>query len=347
MIVYWFLFVFFAVGALEHANWHPQQRQRTGLGFLAGFLFVTIAISFRYKVGADWDNYIRIFEQTDNLSLMSLLRNGDPFYQFINWLAHQLGVGIWLVNSICGVIFTWGLWRFCKVQPSPWLAATLAIPYLVIVVAMGYSRQAVALGILMAGLARVCRGGSVARFVPYVAIAGGFHATAVIMFPIVALASKRNRLVNVAFVVFCSYFLYETFLSNAIGKYVYYVQAGYSSQGALIRIVMNAIAAVLFCIGAQRLQFDSLERAIWRNFTLVALGILVAYFLFPSSTALDRISLYLIPLQIAVLGRLAFIGSSPTLGTLSVGLYLAVVQCVWLNFAQHARFWVPYHFYPL
>ena len=45
--------------------------------------------------------------------------------------------------------------RFCLAQADPWLSVLIAIPYMVIVVAMGYTRQAVALGILMVGLAAV------------------------------------------------------------------------------------------------------------------------------------------------------------------------------------------------
>lgn len=54
--------------------------------------------------------------------------------------------------------------RFARSQPDPWLAVLVAVPYLVIVVAMGYSRQAVAIGILLAGLGRLERGGSTLHF---------------------------------------------------------------------------------------------------------------------------------------------------------------------------------------
>ena len=38
-------------------------------------------------------------------------------------------------------------WFFVRRQPMPWLGLLVAIPYLVIVVGMGYSRQAIALGL--------------------------------------------------------------------------------------------------------------------------------------------------------------------------------------------------------
>ena len=33
-------------------------------------------------------------------------------------------------------------------------------------------------------------------------------------------------------------------------------------------------------------------------------------------------------------------------GTFLVIAYAAAVQLTWLTFAHHARYWVPYHFWP-
>jgi hypothetical protein len=40
------------------------------------------------------------------------------------------------------------------------------------------------------------------------------------------------------------------------------------------------------------------------------------------------------------------LGQHRTTGIAGVLLYMISVQYVWLNFAQHARFWVPYQLYP-
>jgi hypothetical protein len=67
------------------------------------------------------------------------------------------------------------------------------------------------------------------------------------------------------------------------------------------------------------------------------------FFLVPSTAALDRIALYLIPLQLAVLSRPKSIFPNEGIGTFLVILYCAAIQFTWLNYAHHARFWVPYH----
>jgi hypothetical protein len=80
---------------------------------------------------------------------------------------------------------------------------------------------------------------------------------------------------------------------------------------------------------------------------LAAVGFLILLFVLPSSTAVDRMSLYIMPLQIAVLARIPLAFNSTFGGRFAVVGYLALVEFVWLNFAQHAHFWVPYQFYPI
>ena len=65
-----------------------------------------------------------------------------------------------------------------------------------------------------------------------------------------------------------------------------------------------------------------------------------------TSTAVDRLSLYIIPLQMAVLARMPRALDSPIL-RVTIMLYSAAVLFVWLGFATHAQYWLPYRFYPL
>ena len=79
------------------------------------------------------------------------------------------------------------------------------------------------------------------------------------------------------------------------------------------------------------------------------LGLLFAL---PSSTAVDRLALYIIPLQLVVLSRVPDAFPSRDGGRnvqllVTIILYSAAIQFVWLTFANHAEFWLPYQFYPL
>ena len=63
------------------------------------------------------------------------------------------------------------------------------------------------------------------------------------------------------------------------------------------------------------------------------------------STAMDRVSLYFIPLQVAVFASLPVLMRSrfePKFMTLMVIAYYASVYIVWLGFAAWAYMWLPY-----
>lgn len=348
MTPYILLFFYFAAGALLFGSARRETVTQPGVLFTAGAIIMTALIGLRYQVGGDWISYLFIYDHAGSLAIADAMSLGDPGYQFINWISYQLEVKVWLVNLISGALFVSGLFRFSRTQPDPWLAVLVAIPYMVIVVAMGYTRQSVALGFLMAGIADVLRGSSVIRFALYVVAAALFHKTAVVAFPLVAFAIERNRFVN--FLVFIALvpLLYDLFLGNSMDDFVQnYIHTPYSSQGAAIRIAMNVVAVLAFWLRSGSMQFGNVERRMWMNFSLASIAAMAMLVLFPSSAAIDRLSLYLIPLQIAILGRLPKIFRSRLFGTTVVVGYCLSVELVWLNFAQFASKWLPYHFYPV
>ena len=346
MFPYWLLFAYVAGGALlSETRRHPNQLVSSF--FVGGIVLIALMIGLRYDVGADWETYKLLFSYAGYTDLERSLALGDPAYQMLNWVVRQIGGEFWLVNFICAIIFSWGLLRFTQVQPIPWLALLVAVPYLVIVVAMGYSRQAVAIGVLMAGLAAVQRGATTIRFAMYVAVAALFHKTAVVALPLVVFSSERNRLVNMLAGLLAIYMFYNSFLADSVDKFVSnYIKAEYSSQGAAIRVVMNMVPATVFFFFRHRLGFSERERRVWFYHSVAAVGLLVLLMVLPSSTAVDRLALYVMPLQIAVLSRAPII-LGVRAGTILVLVYSLAVQFVWLNFASHAKYWLPYQFYPL
>lgn len=347
MIVYWLLFAYFAFGAIISGPPGAIEKRGSVL-FVVGALLISLIVGLRFKVGGDWASYQFIYDRAGEMTFSEALSIGDPAYQAVNWITYQLGARIWLANTVCAAIFAWGLSRFCRIQPSPWIAAAVAIPYMVIVIAMGYTRQAVALGLMMAGVAGFLRGDTVVRFAAYVAAAALFHKTAVVALPLVGLASERNRFVNVLIVAGASVLFYDAFLGDAMDHFVQnYVRTPYSSQGAMIRVSMNVLAAVSLWLGRRKFDFTGIERKVWNNFAIASLGSLALFTIMPSSTAIDRISLYLIPIQIAVFSRIPHLFKSKAVGIAAVLAYCFAVEFTWLNYAQFSSAWVPYSFYPI
>ncbi len=351
MLPYWILFTVFAAGALQYGRKAVAGTQTAPLLGIAS-LIIVVMVGFRYEVGADWSTYIEIYDTAREIDWDEIHTYGDPGYLLLNRIAQSLRVEVWIVNLACAIIFTFGLVKFARQQPNPWLAILVGVPYLVIVVAMGYSRQAVAIGLIMAALAAFERH-KIIPFLIYIVVATTFHKTAIIILPLVALTAVRHRVIIAVIVAVMGYALYNRFLEGGMDKLLTnYIEAEYSSQGAAIRVAMNLVPAAIFLLFQKRFLLTEQQRKLWRNFSLAAFAMLALLFLLPSSTAVDRIALYIIPLQLVVLSRLpdAFPsaqGHRNVQLVIGVILYSAAIQFVWLTFANHAEYWVPFHFYPL
>jgi hypothetical protein len=346
VLAYWAIFSYFALGAFAEARSPPDFGRRRPFWIFGGVI-IALMIGLRYKVGADWFTYEFIFERATYLSFSKALAIGDPAYQALNWVVGRLGAEVWVVNLVCAILFTVGLFRLARVQPAPWLAVLIAVPYMVLVVSC-YTRQGAALGILMAGLASLVRRGSLLRFVIYVAVAAAFHRTAIAMLPLAVFAKPTNRFLNLLGGLAACYALYDFFLADSMETFVEnYIQTKYNSQGAAIRIAMEVMAAFIFWAKRKEFGFPPFEDRLWLFFSLASVAALAFLVLSPSSTAVDRLSLYLMPLQLVILSRVPFVYTSRYVGVAAVLAYSFAVLFVWLNFAVHAQYWLPYQLYPI
>jgi len=340
MLPYWIFFLIPAVGVLSQRRMTPASR--TAMWWLIGALFA-LAIGLRHQVGGDWGAYLRYLERGYTLSFAEVLTSGDPGYIAVNWLVAQFGGSIYWVNLICGVILMAGVVTFARRQPLPWLALLVAVPYLIIVVGMGYSRQAVALGFILLGLVAL-GDGQVRRFVLLVLIGAAFHKSAVLMLPVAGLAASQSRLVSLAWAASATLVGGYIFLFDSVDAlWTNYVEADYQSQGGLIRVLMNAVPAGLFLLLNRYMRLSEDERRLWWWMSIFAIACIPLVML--SSTATDRVALYLIPIQLFVFARLHQITRDTTLRAfivLGVVAYYALVQAVWLFMAAHAFAWLPY-----
>jgi hypothetical protein len=347
MLVYWLMFLLPAWASLFRMR---STRAAALSGWTAAWLTLTLLIGYRHKVGADWFNYIGHLDIVNYLSFWEAIQRFDPGHGAMNWLSYQMGWGVYGINLAYGAVFSLGLIAFCRAQPRPLLALTVAIPYLVVVVAMGYSRQGVAIGLAFFALLALAERNTL-KFVIYVAIAALFHKSAVVLIPIAALASTERKVWTVVWVGATTVLFYFLYLQEAADSLISgYVDVQMASQGGAIRVAMNAVPAVLFLLNRKHFRLDKAELALWTWISLIALLFVPILILSPSSTAVDRVALYFIPLQIYVFSRLP--GAlwrgrrrSAVLG--GVALYYGLVMFVWLNYATHAYAWLPYQFYPL
>ncbi|MEO5658922.1 MAG: EpsG family protein [Polaromonas sp.] len=351
MLPYWFLFGVAAWMAVTQLRPATVATRRWPDWWRVMFVFLVLMIGLRHEVGGDWSNYLPMVKDATHQTLTEAALRSDPAYGLLNWLGARSDFGIYLVNTACAALFSWGLVVFCRAQPRPWLALVVAVPYLVTVVAMGYTRQGTAIGLSMVALVALSER-RLLRFVLFVALAATFHKSAVILMPLAVLAGTRQKLwtacwIGVAFALF-----YILLLQSSVDALqTSYIEAQMQSDGAAVRVAMNAMPALLFLCFRRHFVMSQAECVFWTWMSVGALGF-VALLLVSSSatTAVDRLALYWIPLQMFVLSRLPNAvgskhGGSQALVSLVVA-YSGSVLFVFLVFASHAAAWLPYQFYP-
>jgi hypothetical protein len=376
---YWIMFALPSLAALavSGADGLTASRPRPASSYFAWFvvwLVMTVLIGWRFQVGGDWGNYVRFLSEVRGLEFWDVFQLVDPSYYALNWISLHMGWDIYGVNMIGASIFSLGLVVFCQSQPWPWLAFAVAVPYLVVVVGMGYSRQGIALGLEMLGLVALGRN-SIFKFVLCAGLAATFHRSAVLLIPVAALARSSNRYATMAWVGVAAVVLYFLLLQKSADNLVNtYVGGAMQSDGAAVRLLMNALPGACLLKWRSRFSFSASEESLWKWFSIIALGQMGGFLIMPSaSTALDRMALYMLPLQLVVCARLPYVfgtrearkdgGQRPfppydrnrllpaskdaTALTSAILFYYALVMGVWLNFATNAYGWLPYNFYPL
>lgn len=344
LFLYWVIYGMWTAGALQYSR--SKFHRNNNVLFVIAAGLTALFIGLRYEVGGDWGAYQGIYNEIYFQPLITALSLTDPGYAAINWLSGRLNVGVWAVNLVCAAVFMTGVARLAARQPQPWLAIVVAVPYLVIVVAMGYTRQAAAIGVICFGLADASER-SLKRLMICVAVATLFHKTAILILPVmIAPIATRKPLVGV---VGCVFFvvLFLLFLRGTSDQLVAgYVQSTYNSQGAAIRIAMNVLAATVLLSLRKRMDLTPYQRSFWTYNALLALISVPALLTFSASSGVDRLSLFLIPLQLVALSRLPTAwGRTPaTSAAMTLGLiaYSFAVQFTWLNYATNAIAWLPY-----
>ena len=342
MVSYLLLYLFASVMAISLSH-RQHVRSNSFVWSLVG-VGLTIFIGWRHHVGGDWNNYLRRFQQVADLSFVDTLAKSDPGYQTLVYVMHDWGFGIYAVNFISAMLFVTGLIAFLRKELNPWLGLAVAIPYLIIVVSMGYTRQGVAVGLVMWGLASLER----KRFVVFlflIALAVSFHKSALIMIAFGIFTQGRGKFLKFIAVLAAGVGIWLSFVEeSSAALWKNYVEEEMQSQGALIRVVLNAIPAILLLLFRKQWQHYFEDYRLWMMVALASIASVVAVNF--ASTAVDRMALYFIPIQMVVYARLPFLAKnllSPRVTTTLIVLFYGSILFVWLNYALNARYWLPYH----
>lgn len=347
------MFAVSALSTLVMGGRRTQLRNDLKPGLVFVLLVFMLLIGLRYQVGTDWFNYQNSLDGLAYVPFGTALSYKDPGFGVLGWSAMHLGNGLIVTNFVCAAIFMWGVARFAKAQPDQWMAVTAAVPYLLIVVGMGYTRQAAAIGFELLALLAFERQQYIKFFV-WLVLGALFHGSAIVILPLAAIAflrTHRNLILPIGVIAGAAFAVILAHRFNNLYSLYVTREQSFDSSGTLVRLLMNAIPASIFLLTRDKMVADDEPRFLWLELTLLSLLMVPILLVFPSSTAVDRFSLYFIPIQLLVFGRLPIIfGQTPEgerMVSYGIVIYYAAALFIWLQFANNAHAWLPYRFAPL
>lgn len=316
------------------------------LPWLFAFTVLLVFVGLRHHVGMDWNNYLIMIERSAHGTIVEATNYSEPLYAAMLWSSGKLGLGVYGSNLFGTLIFLLGLFSYARTTPSPWFALLVAMPILVIVVAMSANRQAAAIGMLLWAIARWDTS-SLARRVIYIGIATMFHASAImfLVFTVADLHIRARYKVILSGIFMAAIFAYLS--STGIGGYYDALygagQTKYTrSSGALYHVMLNGGPALIYFL-LRRSRTILLPNDLHRNMAVLAVILIPASFV--ASAASGRIGLYLFPVSMYVLTAIPYLikrNDLRILYRLGLTLFFIFVAIFWLGFSNSGHAHLPY-----
>ncbi|WP_158135112.1 EpsG family protein [Photobacterium damselae] len=282
MIVYYIANLFlFPVG-------YGYKKSNSQLRLLILFLLSTVYSLFfglRYQVGVDWKNYITAFEfYNSNQDYFSL----EVGYKILNIISYNLGYDIQFIIIITTlIVFFLSFYSLYFIKINPCYYIGVVFPYFIVMGAMNYTRQGVALSFFLLALSFLFNNKRV-LFVIFLLFGCTFHVSLIIFLPLLFYRMKKSYLISIFLVLAIPFILLVNF------QYSMYIQADFDSKGLLLRSAFVILSSVVLF----------LNRRVWDNSkysNIYYVSMLSPVFVFTvsivSTTMADRISYYFILLS--------------------------------------------------
>ena len=345
-IYYWTLFIIPAFVSL----WELNIKKSTSKIFTFIFgLILILFIGLRNEVGGDWGSYLRNYYITGlSFDFTSYPVRSDYGYELLSYLSFQLGLPIYIFNSIIALIGVYAIFRFAKKYKQKWLFIAISIPTLITVVHIGFVRQGFATSLAILAFIYLIKEKNI-KFILFSLLAISIHKTAlfIIIFFLISkfINFKKYKFEILVFSlisIFAFYFLKDQF-GNLLTYYIYSDRDILISRGAPMRLITHIIAVLLFLNFRNYMNFSVIEN---RFLTLYSILVFIAVFFVSNySTFVDRISIYFLPFQyLLIIKFIQFYYKNYfyNLLKLSVLIFYGIIFFIWLNYSYATVRWIPY-----
>ena len=255
------------------------------------FISLIIIYGFRHETGGDWFSNENYYNSVTNFQSF-IQYNYNIAFNFLIFISRFLNIDYSGFIFIQTLIFFYSIYRFSSFFENKYFILCLMFPISIMILGSGFIRQGLAFSCFLFFLTTNKK----YNFL-FLILAIFFHFTSIIYLSLYLLKFIRTALVERIFINIYAFLIILIFLFfftyDHIGFYFnHYFSGYYQSSGALLRILINFISAVLIIILYFKKYFildkDYKEYFLYSSIVVIILSPLVVLY----STPIDRIQLY-------------------------------------------------------
>ena len=274
------IFIFLAIGLVTRFTDTNIKK----IVYITTILCCSLFFGSRDKVGVDWKNYIDAFNyyntSHDNLSL-------EVGYKILNILAYKLDYGIqFVIYTTTCMVFGFSFYGLYKLKINPFYYLAITFPYFIVMGALNYTRQGVALGVFILAIYFILNKKNL-LFIAAIIFACTFHVSIILFLPLIFIRLKKRNLLIITTITLLP------FLILVNHQYSMYLNADFDSNGLLLRLSFVLLSSFLLVLNINTiLELD----IIYKRFFILSIAspILVLLLAVVSTTMADRICYYFI-----------------------------------------------------
>lgn len=311
------------------------------------FTLLVLFVGLRHEVGGDWFSYISYIQDLTLSPEKFFDFKADWGFTLLLYIFFESEHKIYIVNFICALIFISSIFYLAIKQDKPILLIFVAAPYIINVIGMGYTRQSVAYAFLIFSILAKKNNNNI-LFIFLIIIGSLFHKS-LLPFIILYFVDIKIRLKEflgflILLIILSLVALYKFETINFY--FYYYLGEGkhHTSSGVLYRYLINCIpVAIILFFGFKFIKSETEKKIIIALSVFTVLGLIFHQF---STTAFDRMGLYLTILQLYVYSNLSVIIINNYLKRIAyvcvIFLYF-MINYGFLFFSTYRTDWLPYN----
>tara|TARA_B100000575_G_scaffold10020_1_gene7384 strand:- start:9453 stop:10523 length:1071 start_codon:yes stop_codon:yes gene_type:complete len=350
MLTYNLLFLAGLIGIFNNIKMSTQLVRFNQFFFI---IILSLVIGLRHEVGGDWLNYYLSYSKFNELNagqFIEILSLNEPGFKTLIWVSSKISTIYFMhiANLLSAFIFLFSLFYFINRFPFTSLLFYISIPFLLIIVAMGYTRQSIGLAFFMLGILSLNNNKNF-NFVILILIGTLFHKATIFCFIFFIYKNlnlkKLNRIIYMSILAVLFFILFNDIFSKFLENFLQ--QEALETTGARIKILINLLFGITYYLIRKNWNNKLLDIKIMDTYLILTIIFFaVSIFLSPVYiAAADRLSIFIYPINLVVIANYFLVIKKEPLksGFLFILISVSYIYFItWAIFGSYSRHWLPY-----